>query len=263
MHLENAFNHFRDIGSVCHLTKSFRCSDHIAEHVTEFMQKYLDKNFEFHGQNYPKEEYNTTCYISRSNAALIEMIIELERIGVPYNLTRDPKYAFRLINDLASLSIESRRLITDSEYEFLNDDILEYYDSMLLQSDFNSPIAYILELYGEEDKTLYRNIKTMRSIGREKIWAAYESAKRHYKMKKKADITLSTAWSSKGLSFDTVVIMDDFNRYVNKAIENLDSGDGTEDDKEVIRLAYVALTRARYQVRDCTFWDIPRNIRIG
>jgi len=255
MYLENAFVHFHGKGITLHLTTSFRCSENIAAKIQAFSREYIDDKFIFNGTTYTNPTNTTTCYISRTNSALIDRILRYEEQEMPYNLTRDPKYSFQLINDLASLSDKHERFVSDGEFNYINEDLEEYYRSMALQSQYKTPLKYINFLHGD-NQTIKSTTSLIGKHGNSKIWAMFESAKRNYKRKIKASTTLSTAHSSKGLSFDTVIILEDFNKYIEDGIQELIEAPDSKDAQERMRLAYVVLSRARHTVKDCSFWNM-------
>lgn len=254
LNLHDPFEHFKDTAKFMPLSTTYRCCIPNAEKIQSFMRTYVDSDFKFIGACEQTNEVNSTIYLSRFNATLVSKILEFSSMGIEYNLTRHPDRLFALAKDLAYIGRQHQQ-IKDEEFKYIEEDIQEYYANYeFLREDFPNIYKYLLEIHGK-DRTISSTIKNIQRVGRDGIIAAYESAMINWKRKSEANITLSTAFSSKGKTTDKVFIMDDLNKAVCEAMDEIDAGNPTEEDRTLILLGYVAVSRAVNIVENCSFLD--------
>ena len=238
----NGFDRMRDVGTEMHMTQSFRCSERIAERIEEFCRKYVDPNMSFIGTSTPKTPDGTLAVISRNNSSIIGEMIILNSRHIKYNLTRPAKKIFELI--LILVALKPNGIIYSAEWRYLQDDVNEWSGDMFLRDQYKTPLAYIRNLYGQ-DNGIKSALGILDRFPLPEIFNAYEQAKLHEK-EKGHNVTLSTAHSMKGLEYSTVRITDDLNEAVQKIIDASGSSyeDYNEKEIETMRLYYVACSRA-------------------
>jgi len=164
-----------------------------------------------------------------------------------FNLTRPVKEIFHVMNILINLSPKSK--VYDKHYKELVDDAIVYQKSPTLQNEFKDLLSYINYLYSDKDHAIKSAIGTIRKHGRQNIREAYYYAEKCEKSKDYA-LTLTTAHSSKGLTFDSVLLSDDFGleEILKKAKEVW-----TPEELEELRLYYVAISRARVELLNAKY----------
>lgn len=225
------------------MSKSFRVSEEIAKRIHGYCTARLDKDMAFNGHNSQDNYIETSAYITRTNAALIGQMIELNRNNSPYKLIRDPNEIFKIPLMLCGLKYQS--FISVPEYRHLQVDIDDWYETTELRLKFTSPLSYIMNLYQKDDQ-LTQAAKLLLRYGKKEIIEAYNSAKSH--LTSKSTHYLCTAHSSKGLEFDEVTIANDLNDLVGNVL--IKETALTIQDKELLNLYYVACTRARIRLNN-------------
>ena len=202
----NGFVALADHGVQKTLTKSFRCSENIANRVEAFCIENLDPNMHFRGTNAPDNDIKTRAVIARTNGTLVATMIKLNTKHVKFNTTRPAKEIFNLL--LILIGLKPGAQIFDKRYKHLLDDMNNYYASEYLQKKYSSLIGYI----GAEhsmDIMIKSAVTTLLTHGGRSIIQAYELAKAYEGSKVKHDLTLTTAHSSKGLEWDRVTLAED------------------------------------------------------
>jgi len=240
-HTINCFELLKDEGTVLPLTQSFRVSPHIATRIEGFMQDYLDPDAVFKGTPQSDDVIRTRGYVTRTNGALIARMIELNELGTPYGLVRQPKEIFKL--PLILIGLKHKGFIPNPEWKHLQEDVDRWYTDSFLRTKYKSPVSYIYSIY-TEDPAIQQAARLVMQYGKPAIMSAFNEAKKH--MSKKQDYTLATAHSCKGLQFDEVTIADDLNDSTGKAILSFtERGDGKPSfsEREVFNLYYVACSR--------------------
>lgn len=241
-HTINAFDHLQD-GQHFSLTKSFRVSKRIASQVETFCQKYLDKDMEFKGIDYDDMSIDNRCFITRTNAGLINQMIELNKQGTPYTLVRRASEIFRV--PLMVCFFEYQGTIKDPAYKHLQQDIDEWYENSQLRENFSNPLSYLLDTH-DYDYPLVQAIKLVLSKGKSLIFDTYKEAKAHENIK--TNLFLSTAHSVKGLEFDEVVVTEDLNNSITDIIQRILIDPEIKlspEDIEALNLYYVTVSRAK------------------
>ncbi len=279
----NGFETMKDFGETLSLSKSFRVSEEIAKQVELFGRKYADKNMIFKGIKHQKTEDNSFAYISRTNSALIGKMIDLDNAKKQYNLTRSADDMFKVMIGLLSIK-ESNQEITTPELKHIQKTVNDFYDEESIQREFkNSLFSYIMNEHS--DDIGIKSACTVISIHKPiKIWETYYNAKNHAVGKQDHYYTLTTCHSSKGMEYDTVYIMDDFNDKLTKVLEEAEYFNDkinkkldedkkldiietfTSEQNQEIMLYYVGISRAKYRLLNAKHLeckDIPEDSSIN
>lgn len=215
----NALDKVKDNALVLYLTKSFRCGQHIAEIANNYLQ-ISNAPRDFLGNENVKDDeagYKDHAIIARSNAQLFHYLVSNGSDKKIYFVGGINGYKFRDLVDLVILKYsEDKNTIRNSFYK--------QFDSLEDLKDY-------AESANEND--ILSKIKVSMSVP--KLSQELNSIKkRTVKNKDEADLIVTTAHKSKGLEWDSVLILKGFI-------------DLTKEDvrQEEINLLYVALTRAK------------------
>jgi F-box protein, helicase, 18 len=237
-HTVNAFEVLE--GKHFSLTESYRVPKSIAPKVERFIQKYLDPNAKFTGVLDAKPvDIKSRAFISRSNSALVDKIINLNMNKVPYGLVRKASEIFKLPIALAGMKYQGK---VAPEFSHLQDKFDEWYE-LSDKKDYASPFAYIINQFPDDIQAV-NAIKLISRHSRATIFDAYQEAQKHEKLNQ--DLILTTAHSCKGLTFDEVYIADDMNNSIESIVELINREPDAiilPEQKESLRLYYVAVTR--------------------
>ena len=236
-------------GTTCEITKTYRCSPKIAKQVQTFMRKHYDPTFNFPGTEPEDNKINSIMYLSRTNSMLVGQIIRLMEEGVTFQLLRDPKNIFELI--LILMNLKKNGKIFNIEWSHLQKDVNTYFSEPALQDDYDSALEYIAELY-EDDIQIKSASSIIFQYGQSDIYAAYRYAKEN---KNTGSIKLNTIFNAKGDEADRVYILDDINTMVTKTL-NKPEHKWSDKEYENLRLAYVAVTRAKKELIGADFLDL-------
>ena len=195
-----AFNHTIDCFSRIHkdskffpMSQSFRTSNVIANEIQEFCRTYIIPTMDFQGIKLADTTIKTRAYISRTNAALIGKMLELNDLGVPYGLTRSPKQLFTL--PLSMCNLKYKGFIPDPSVRYLQADVDDYYESTALQREYRSPLSYVKDIYSD-DIVVQQTAKLILQHGKKALQSCFDIATKH--SKKRQNYTLGTAHSTKG-----------------------------------------------------------------
>ena len=247
-HTINGFEALKGIGVDKYLTQSFRCSKEIAGRVQDFVHQQIGNPIDFFGTDHEDCTIKSKATIARTNSGLIPYMIEFLTLDKKFNLTRKVSDIFEVMMILLNLS--SKSTIYNPQYKELKLDAKVYETSPHLHVRFKTIVDYVFELHGEYDPAIASAVRTIRSNGRRNIWEAYNLAKECEEDDTVYEDTLTTAHSSKGLTFDSVEIATDFN--LTKILE-VPRSEREESDNEELRLYYVACTRARVELLSAKF----------
>lgn len=239
MNTIDGFEILKDEGNTCTLTKSFRVRNTIAERVELFCQRYMDKDFVFEGVEYSKPTGDKVLYVSRTNSAMIAKMIYLIQAKKGFNIIRRPSDIFAL--PLALITASAGKTVYSTRFKYLEQ---EYKDSKRAKKDF---MTYLAKTYSE-DIALMGAISLLRKHRYGVIFATYNYVKN---MKPDPQNTLGSAHSVKGLERDIVVIDDDLNGPILKLIEK-QGGPSNQEELSEFNLFYVACTRSKYELVNCT-----------
>ena len=215
----NALDKVRKNALVLFLTQSFRCGQHIAEIANNYLIiSNAPKDF-IGNENVKDDEagYKDHAIIARSNAQLFQYLVSYGSGKKIYFVGGIEGYNFRDLVDLVILRYSQ--------------------DKSKIRNNFFKDFESIEELkeYAESanENEILSKIKVSMSIP--KLSQELNSIKeRTVKNKNEADLIVTTAHKSKGLEWDSVLILKGF-------------VDLTKDDvvQEEINLLYVAITRAK------------------
>ena len=249
-HTINCFEELEGDGTTFKLSKSFRVPDYIAAPVEKFCQKYLNPDMEFKGiKADTSAPIKTRGYISRTNAGLINKIVELNKERTSYGLVRKAQEIFKVPLMVAGLKYQGK--IYDPAYKHIQDDVDNWYENKdNLRTSYSSVLLYLRSKYAD-DLGLVQAINLITKHGKSGIFEAYAEAKNHEN--KKQDFMLLTAHSSKGLEFDEVMLATDMNNSIDIVLQNLSENPKhvlSTSEKESLNLYYVACTRALLRLRN-------------
>lgn len=250
-HTINAFDLLKDDGVMFNLTQSFRVSDKIASRVEHFCKSYIDDKIDFKGIPYTDNSIKDRAYITRTNAGLINQMIQLNSDNVPYTLIRSASEIFKIPLMVSYLTYQGK--ISVPQYKHLQSDVDDWYDDPQLKETYKSPLLY-LALIHKHDFPLSQAIKLVMSKGKSLIISTHEEAKRHEKLK--TNLYLTTSHSAKGLEWDEVVITEDMNKSIEPIMEAFKENPNyviDDTEKEALNLYYVACSRAKKSLLDARY----------
>ncbi len=254
-HTINCFDKLKGQGVTFKLSKSFRVPQNIAGPVEKFCKKYLNPKMKFKGMPENDNEIVTRGYISRTNTGLINKLIELNDMRVPYGLVRKAREIFKVPLMVAGLKYQGK--IYDPAYKFLQEDVNDWYENVDNVKTQNKTLLTYLLVKHSDDMSLKQAINLIIKHGSSTIFEAYEEAGKHEN--KKQDFTLLTAHSSKGLEFDEVIFAPDMNNSIDNLITELRLDPERPLDvmeRESLNLYYVAATRALITLQNAS--HLPR-----
>ena len=247
-HTINGFKKLENEGVTFRLSQSFRCSPKIAERIERFCINHLDENFSFIGTPPRDTAIRTTGMISRTNSGIIGTIIKMMQSGTRFSTTRSYAEIFSTV--LTLINLNKNQPTKTPALKYLNDDLKTYQKSKQLMRTYSTIIKYLDDLYSEYDTDIRIAINTIRIFGVKDIWDAFYYTKQHSTAQHK--ITLTTAHSSKGLEFDKVVLLNDFNL---TDILEMDAEKRDNKDIEELNLYYVACSRAKLQLDNAGYLE--------
>ena len=244
----NGFAALKNIGTLLPMTQSFRVSDVIASKIEKFCQKYLDPNMHFKGVPIADKTINSRLYIARTNASLINKMMELNRLKIPYGLVRKAKQIFNL--HLTLISLKRGGFVAAPELKYLQDDVDTFYKDKELQLEYKTHLNYIKEIHSY-DQGLINTINSIYKYGQAVIINTYEEARKHEKLNQ--SYMLGSGHAVKGLEADYVELADDMNLSILEITEGLSNNkltleDLTEEQISELNLYYVACSRARKEL---------------
>jgi hypothetical protein len=190
----NGFEVLRDEGISLPLPKSFRCSTAIAERVQSFMQTYINSDFIFKGMDYDHQRIESRAYLTRTNAALISKMIDLDSLNIPYRLATQAKVQQIFSLPLALIYLTPGKKQYNPELKYLQEDVDEWASSKSLQEDFTK-LKYIAHMH-KDNPNVQAAVQLIAVYGPQRIIDLSKSAESH----KYSDdgVYLMTAHTSKG-----------------------------------------------------------------
>jgi hypothetical protein len=268
-HTINGFEALKHVGHYTSLTRTFRVDAKISEAIESFSQKFLDPTMRFVGMDYPEGiNVNSHAYISRNNSALVETMIELDERKVKYNLTRTPEQIFEV--HMILLNLKPDMEIRNPDFAHLKRQVEYYYNNkqQFIDDGLRTAYAYIIRENADNQAIMLAH-QSIAKYSAKTILDCYYNAKRHKKDTKKHFNTLTTVFSSKGLEWDSITILDDLNDSVSEAIhkanERADENNiplseaFTDDDRTTFRLYYVACSRCKYEIHNAMHLDLEQD----
>lgn len=241
MNTVNGFKVLENVGITMELSQSFRVKDSIAKDIERFCQKYMNKDMHFKGIPIENEEPKNRIYLSRTNSALVNRMIQLHNDKIQYSTLRSPQKIFALPLDL--IGIQSGKTVYRNEHKYLQRDYEKFISNEDLRQTYKKFHAYLREIHGD-DQNLISALRLLETHSYSKIFETYSLAKAQ--PKKQQAIILATAHVSKGGTYDSVYIENDLNNAVQKIIDK--GGPENEDDLTELNLYYVATTRCRLEL---------------
>ena len=256
----NGFKATEKLGTTFDLSKSFRVSEDIAEPIETFCKKYLNETMVFKGieydeHNLTEEKNRTIAYIFRTNAGLVDQMLDLERTDKPYNVTRSIESLFRMHR--AIIFCKPGGSTFDPDLQFIQHDCDEWDANPELKRRYPSFYGYLRQK-NENNIQVKTAIQTILKYGPKTIIDLYKQAKSHEDHSTTHRITLTTSHASKGCEYDIVHIGEDMNSMVGDIIKKYEdvlnkakyhpSEILTNTELEEFRLYYVATTRAKLKL---------------
>ena len=247
-HTINCFDEMKDEGRLMPMSQSFRVSEDIAKRIQKFCNTFISPDFVFRGVKLTDHTIKTKAFISRTNAALIGKMIDLNNAGISFGLTRTPQQIFD--QSLSLCGLKYKGFISDPTFRYLQHDVDDYYENEKIKALHSSPLAYVGALHSE-DVALQQTINLIRRYSPKEIIRCYDAARANQKTNQ--TYTLGTAHSTKGLEFDEVTIADDLNNVVNLVLEKSASLEEMPVAyRSELNLYYVACSRAKKVLHNAT-----------
>ena len=245
----NAMNKFKNIEKKLYISHTFRFNDTITKSANFILNTLLNEKeqiiAEFPDKNAPIKDL---CYITRTNSGIIQLFEQFVNEGKVPKTLRQPKEIFKLpLSILYFISDKwgNKNKITEKWlFSFSGRDELKKYGEDIGDIELLTSIA-IAENYWFKLVDIYDQAVANRR-------------------KKKIDMVLTTAHTSKGKEWDKVVIHNDFPDLVERISEiakNLEQfhnliethgdsqGSVVRKVLEEINLYYVSITRGIYEVK--------------
>jgi len=196
--------------SVYYLTHSFRFPQEIADRASTFLKIFKNEQKPLIGKGERSDKIKTKAYLSRTNAKLIEKMLEIDKLidigkNTNFKTIRHPDMLFSLVLNLIKFFNGEE---VEKEYQYLNNiNSIDKYSEIKTLED-----KLTLMAYDTNDVELLGSINLINKFGEFKILDIYEIAKDFYKKldNKNVNWFLSTAHTSKGLEWDYVELADDF-----------------------------------------------------
>jgi len=253
MGCKNGFTHFSNVGKTLHLTQSFRVSAPIAEKVQAFCNNTFAPNMKFEGMHYSSISTTTEAYITRTNSALIEHMIGLNRTNTPYRLITPGKLKQLFKYPLFLLGSEPNRTVYEHELKGVQHTINDWFNLSEQEQAKQGMFSYIRE-HNEDNPNIASAITLILKYGPKSIIDAYNSADAH--LHSSANLCLTTAHSVKGMTFDVVTISDDLNNSIEDIMlqyKHIDNYKPTAELLAELKLYYVAVTRCRHVLNNAKY----------
>lgn len=227
-------------GDELKLSVTFRSTQSIVDKANWILNRFKNEQIKIVSGNQNEPIFKTYAYISRTNAQLIKYIAKHEK----FNLTRTPEDLFESALSLYYWSNAEHDSIKN-RYKYLREftDVDELNNYIDIAHDYELKVALDVAKEYKDD-----------------LLNLYEKAKSNYSRGSRANLTLTTAHSAKGLEFDKVQLADDFAYLIDsisdispdiKTLHQMDTHESRATIEE-INLYYVACTRAKFELQDKT-----------
>jgi hypothetical protein len=254
----------KDASTIFTMTQSFRVDSNIASKIQTFCQSYFDPSMKFLGTDITDPTISTRAIITRTNAALVGYMIDLEESGTPYSLVRKAADIYKL--PLLVTTLKKGCVVTDPLYRHLTEDIAYYFDYIqpedILLRRKSTLFGYLLESHSH-DFPLVQAIKLITKYGSASIIKAYNHARQYENgpIRKQA-LSLASAHSCKGLEWDEVTIGSDMNDMIGTITTTVDESRNNDtpyelsnEDRSELLLYYVACSRAKKILNNATLLE--------
>lgn len=211
-----------------YLTGCFRFGPSIAEIANSVLSNLLHEKMSLQGLANEQGPIKDTCYIARTNAELLDKLIEWG--DKPFRLVGNiGNYEFEKLLDIYNLWKNHKNKVKSEEIREFN--------------SFEEAEKYAEEL---DEVVLKRNCLFVRKY-QDRLPGFIESIYRNIKKQNiNADTVFSTCHKAKGKEFDKVVVLDDFKYSYTKETTGWRPKTSLADDES--HLIYVAITRAKKEV---------------
>ena len=266
-HTINAFSVLKNEATFFNMTQSFRVKDSIASSIESFCRSYLHESMSFRGVPITDPTISTRAIITRTNAALVAYMIDLEAEGTPFSLVRKATDIYKL--PLLVASFKHNSTINDPMYRHVQDDINYYYDYEIRNPEHRgkppSLYSYLMNIHSH-DFPLVQALKLVARHGSPKIVKSYNHARSFENgPNRKQTLFLASAHSVKGLEFDEVTIGSDMNELVGEIVielrQNPEKVLSTEETNE-LNLYYVACSRAKKVLNNAILLDTAYQLEL-
>lgn len=247
MNTVNAFVEVeKDQIELYYLTQSFRCNDDVAEKVQDFGVRYFDETFKFRGTDNPPKKDGSIAVLTRTNSGLLEVIQDAIDNEIDFKLFRNPYEIADMAISLRLISLgKSDKLKPEQQttYRYLINMYRDYIDQEDSKYDISPHrfFGYVMR-HTDRDEELTGAIKFLAKCQANNIDLFKLVKTAHEKNNKKATTYLSTVHTFKGLEADTVYLHSSIKDSMIRALET--------EEIEPMNIMYVALSRARYEIKD-------------
>jgi len=230
------------------LTISFRFTNDIAKTANKLLLFFRKETVPIQTINKTSNVITTTAYISRTNARLIEVINDFYKSNKTFNTARSEKEIFKTPLTLAALVRNRKAILYDSEgiydkffLKFTNLEEVKEYNKVINDPNIEFSLKLLIKGYDYEYLMKLFNFTKQNNI-------------------RISNTFLATAHSAKGLEWDKVTILDDFQDFVDLFTKNginstthlkklLQNNDFmAQRVSEELNLFYVAITRAKTEL---------------
>jgi len=179
-------------GTELYLTNSFRFNEGIADKANEVLRVFKNEKQILKGKGNKLNSITSTAYISRTNSHLIGIMSKLLKDNKKFKTVRNPYEIFALAMNVYNL--ENKREL-DKNFLYLKN----------LAPDMEKLEQVAIEI---EDKELISAVNIVKKYD-SSIFNIYKKAKEYFYEDFESDIFLTTAHTSKGLEWDSVIIEND------------------------------------------------------
>jgi superfamily I DNA/RNA helicase len=247
--LTDGFSHFPE-AKVLTLSKSFRVSNKYAPAIQDYLRNHLEPDAVFEGMDYSANvKPITKAYLTRTNASLIGKMIELNKQNIPYNLSTKAKLSQMFKLPLALIYAKPGFDQKDPELKHLQHDIDDWGSLPLAKRAEMSLFSYLKQTNPNDNK-LISALMLILKFDRQDIIDAYKHAEEHKGTA--CNLSLLTAHTSKGSTFDIVELDDDINESVSEVMQ-VPITHLTNSERSELCLGFVSISRHRHQLINCKF----------
>lgn len=249
MNLIDGFSRFSDAVTL-ELSQSFRVDHKYAHAIQLFLRRHLDDEAVFEGMLYPDNVVpKTKAYLTRTNAALISKMIELNKSNTPYHLTHNLKIKQMFKMPLAVIYAKPGFVQRDGELRHFQDLVDEWGKLSEFKRDQQGLYSFLLN-HSNIDQASISAIKLVMKFSKEDIIEAHDQAEAHKKTA--CDLQLMTAHTSKGTTRDIIELDPDMDRALQDALSS--KFKGTEDERRSeLCLYFVSITRHRFHLEGAEY----------
>lgn len=246
----SAFDFYNKVGITLHLSKSFRVHSLIAEKIQIFCRHTFDPDMVFEGMDYTSMEVKSKAYLTRTNATMINKMIELNRNNTPYKLATSAK-----VDQIFSLPLAIIYSMPGSQQRKPElkqiQHVVDEWGTIPDTDQRPSKFKYLRDNF-DGVQSVIQALDLIAIHGTDLIIETANKAVEH--KTSNANLTVMTVHTSKGLTLDEVTLDDDVNSSIEEAMEKVRTR--TPLDKEDISelfLYYVACSRTRYKLNNAIY----------